>query len=168
MRQLWLLVIVVACAGVSRAQFPPCFRSKFTNDWPIRVAHVDLQDGDKLSRREKSTVIRELRRQCDCWPCALSSDVSDQIREIYQWYGYFQAVADVDVKKTGIDTYSVTARVQEGPQYRLGDISFSNIKAFSPAELRACFSLRRATCSTRGPSAAGWRNCGRPTPTKGI
>jgi outer membrane protein assembly factor BamA len=141
MRQLWLLVIVVACAGVSVAQFPPCFRSKFTNDWPIRVAHVDLQDGDKLSRREKSTVIRELRRQCDCWPCALSSDVSDQIREIYQWYGYFQAVADVDVKKTGIDTYSVTARVQEGPQYRLGDISFSNIKAFSPAELRALFQL---------------------------
>jgi hypothetical protein len=127
MRQSWLLVILLGCVGVASAQFPPCIRSKFANEWPIRVGHVDLQDGDKLSHREKSTVVRELRRQCDCWPCALSSDVSDQIREIYQWYGYFQAVADVDVRKTGIDSYSITARVQEGPQYRLGDITFSNV-----------------------------------------
>jgi outer membrane protein assembly factor BamA len=141
MRQSWLLVILLGCVGVASAQFPPCIRSKFANEWPIRVGHVDLQDGDKLSHREKSTVVRELRRQCDCWPCALSSDVSDQIREIYQWYGYFQAVADVDVRKTGIDSYSITARVQEGPQYRLGDITFSNVKVFTPAELRALFEL---------------------------
>jgi hypothetical protein len=89
MSRLGLLGIVLAWAGVAAAQFPPCYRSKYSNEWPVRVTHVELLDGNKLSRNEKATVVRELRRQCDCWPCALSDDVSDQIREIYQWFGYF-------------------------------------------------------------------------------
>jgi hypothetical protein len=143
MRQLWLLTIVLGCATVSMAQFPPCYRSEFAHEWPIRVTHVDLLDNNRLDRKDKTAMVRELRRQCDCWPCALSDDVSDQIREMYQWYGYFQAVAQVDIKKTGVDSYTVKAYVQEGPQYRLGDISFSGVKAFPAAEMLARAELLR-------------------------
>jgi outer membrane protein assembly factor BamA len=141
MSRVWLLAIVLACAGMAEAQLPPCFRSKYTHEWPINVAHVALLDGNKLARRDKASIVRELKRQCDCWPCALSDDVSDQIREMYQWFGYFQAVAEVDIKKLSIDAYSVTAHVQEGPQYHLGEIDFSSVKGFAPEELRKLFPL---------------------------
>jgi hypothetical protein len=108
---------------------------------PIKVTKVELRDDNGLGKREKSLIVRELKRQCDCWPCALTEEVGEQIREMYQWFGFFQAVAEVSIDKTGIDSYSITARVKEGPQYRLGEVGFSHVKAFPVSELRKLFNL---------------------------
>ena len=132
---------VLFWTGLAAAQGPPCFRSKFARDWPVHLQHVELQDSHQLSSRDRAAIVHELKRQCDCWPCALSDEVGEQIREMYQWYGYFQAVADVDIQKLGIDSYSITARVQEGPQYRLKDLEFAHIHAFPDSQLRSLFAI---------------------------
>ncbi len=136
------LALLLFCAVAAAAQTPPCFRSKYSAEWPIKVRHVELRDGNQLSSHQKSVIVRELKRECDCWPCALSDEVSEQIREMYQWFGYFQAVADVDIRQTGYDSYAVVARVQEGPQYRLRDIEFVGARAFPVAQLRRLFSVQ--------------------------
>src|SRR5512142_1636856 len=105
--------IVLLLTGAVLAQAPPCFRSKFAAEQPIKVTKVELRDDNGLSKREKSLIVRELKRQCDCWPCALTEEVGDQIREVYQWFGVYQAGAQVDIHKRGIDSYSIRAHVQE-------------------------------------------------------
>ncbi|MFB3813922.1 MAG: POTRA domain-containing protein [Terriglobales bacterium] len=140
--RLWALILVLLCAAPAVAQAPACFRSKYASEWPVEVKRIELRDGNKLSKREKSTIVRELRRECDCWPCALSDAVSEQIREMYQWYGYFQAVADVEIRKSGYNAYSIRANVQEGPQYRLAELVFVNARAFPASELRQLFPIQ--------------------------
>jgi outer membrane protein assembly factor BamA len=142
MRFLWLLALALVCSSMAEAQLPPCFRSKYSNEWPVNLRGVTIIDGEKLPRQDKARIVRELKRQCDCWPCALSDEVSEQIRDMYRWFGYYQAVVDVDIKKLGIDSYSIRARVQEGPQYRLRDIVIANAKAFPADALRRQFPLQ--------------------------
>jgi outer membrane protein assembly factor BamA len=134
-------LLVFLLVGAATAQAPPCFRSKFAAEQPIKVKKVELRDDNRLSKREKAFIVRELRRECDCWPCALTEEVGEQLREMYQWFGFYQAVAQVAIHKRGVDSYSIMARVQEGPQYRLGDISFSRVKAFPEPQLRKLFPL---------------------------
>lgn len=136
---LWALILLAASSAW--AQIPACFRSKFAMEAPLRVKHVRLLDGGKLSRQERASVIRELKRQCDCWPCAMGSEVSQQIRDMYQWYGYYQAVAEVDIQSLTGSSYDITAHVTEGPQYRLKQLEFTRVSAFPVSRLRELFSL---------------------------
>ena len=128
-------------ASLAAAQTPFCFRSKFAFEPPVQVKSVHLTDGGRLSPREKSSMVRELRRQCSCWPCVVGEEVSQQIRQMYQWRGYFQAVAEVDLRQVGGDAYVISARVREGPQYRLQSIEFLRASAFSPAQMSELFGL---------------------------
>ncbi len=139
--RLLALMLVLLGALAALAQAPPCFRSKYSAEWPINVRRVELRDGNQLSSHDKSSIVRELKRECDCWPCALGDEVGEQIREMYQWYGYFQAVAEVDIRKTGYDSYAIVARVQEGPLYRLNQLEFQRAHAFPLSQLRQLFSL---------------------------
>jgi len=130
-----LLGWVLFFASLAVAQAPVCFRSKYAMEPPVRVRSLRLADGGLLSPKEKSSILRELRRQCSCWPCVVGEEVSQQIRQMYQWHGYFQAVADVDIRQVGGDAFVIAARVQEGPQYRLKGIEFANAAAFPTVQL---------------------------------
>lgn len=135
MRSL-LLGWVLLSAALAAAQAPVCFRSKYAMEPPVRIKSLRLTDGGLLSPKEKSSILRELRRQCICWPCVVGEEVGQQIRQMYQWHGYFQAVADVDIRQVGGDAYVIAARIQEGPQYRLKSIEFANGAAFPVVQLQ--------------------------------
>lgn len=136
-----LLGWLVLATALAVAQAPPCFRSKFAVEPPVRIKHLQLIDSGELSRRDRAEIVRELRRQCDCWPCVVGEDVGNEIRQMYQWHGYFQAVAQVDIRQVGGDAYEIAARVEEGPQYRLRDIAFAHVSAFPVEQLRALFPI---------------------------
>ena len=99
-------------------------------------------DGGQLSSKERSAIVRELRRQCSCWPCIVGEEVGQQIRQMYQWHGYFQATANVDIRQVGGDAYVIAAHVREGPQYRLKDMEFTRAAVYPAAQLRELFGLK--------------------------
>ena len=117
---VWLLL----CASLASAQAPVCFRSKYALEPPVRVRNVRLADGGQLSSKQRSAIVRELRRQCTCWPCVVGEEVGQQVRQMYQWLGYFQATATVDIRQVSGDAYLISAQVAEGPQYRLQESLF--------------------------------------------
>jgi hypothetical protein len=142
MRHGLAIGLVLLLAALAPAQEVPCLRVDLHADLPIHLRHATILDDNKLSPKAKNAIVRELRRACNCWPCALTTNVSEQIRELYQQYGFFQAVADVDIYKVGLDRYDLTAHVQEGPQYRLREIEFRNLTAFPVEQVRKLFGLR--------------------------
>ncbi|HLB88357.1 MAG TPA: POTRA domain-containing protein [Terriglobales bacterium] len=68
------------------------------------------------------------------------------IRGTWQQQGYFHAKVTAKVQPVGGDStherFSVTVHVDEGPQYRLGDIRFVGETVFPPEELRKLIPLR--------------------------
>ncbi len=135
-----LAVVGVALGGV--AQDYPCLRSKIAAEHPIRLRHVTILDGNRLPPEARPLIVSELRAVCDCWPCILTDSVNERIRDMYQWFGFFQAVAETEIVKQGVEGYDLVARVQEGPQYRLKDLRFTNVKAFPVGEVRRFFDIR--------------------------
>ena len=136
-------ILVIICAAIgATAQDIPCLRTKLGADPPVNLRRVTIRDGNKLPAEVKSSIARDLRAMCDCWPCAVSFELDERIRELYQWHGFYQAIANVDIINLGLYRYDIVARVQEGPQYRLADITFRNVTAFPAAELRRLFQLQ--------------------------
>jgi outer membrane protein assembly factor BamA len=136
-----LLGCLLLAGAIAVAQAPPCFRSKFAVEPPARIKHLQLYDNGQLSSKDKAEIIRELKHQCDCWPCVVGEEVGQQIREMYQWRGYFQAVAEVNIRQLGGGAWDIDARIQEGPRYRLKDIEFAHASAFPVEQLRGLFNL---------------------------
>lgn len=74
-------------------------------------------------------------------------ELVERVRDQWQMRGYFEAKADlVEVRKLSqapeTTIASAIVHVEEGEQYRLKEITFSNINVFSPAELRAAFPMQ--------------------------
>jgi len=73
------------------------------------------------------------------------ADLSERVRNSWREYGYFDVC--VTARSVPISTHSdsidvaVSMHVDEGEQYRLGDISFVNAKQYSVDSLRSLFSL---------------------------
>ncbi len=137
-----LIAVFLLAASIASAQNLPCLRTRLHADPPLALRRVTILDGNRLPGDAKSQIARDLRAMCDCWPCAMSYELNDRIREEYQWRGFYQASADVDIVHLGLDRYDIVAHVNEGPQYRLAEIQFRNAKAFPVSELRRLFPLQ--------------------------
>ncbi|MGD1080573.1 MAG: POTRA domain-containing protein [Candidatus Sulfotelmatobacter sp.] len=87
-------------------------------------------------------------------------EVLERIRAAYQDHGYFKVVVrgDAKVLASGPDStrIAVTARVDEGQQYRLGGITFKNNQAISDSQvLRRLFPLKEDDIFSREKIATG-------------
>ena len=73
------------------------------------------------------------------------NEVGERIRDAWQQYGYFKARATTDAKelsgRSGSNHFAVVVQVEEGPRYRLKDITFAGGTVFPAARLRLLFPI---------------------------
>ncbi len=75
------------------------------------------------------------------------ADLAERVRDEWQRHGYYAARVNKIERNllasfSGRALVSVTVDLQEGPQYRLGTLTFRNNKRFSSEQLRGIFPLR--------------------------
>jgi len=72
-------------------------------------------------------------------------EVGERIRDAWQQHGYFKALATADAKelsgRPGGNHFAVAVQVEEGPRYRLKDITFAGGRVFPAARLRLLFPI---------------------------
>jgi hypothetical protein len=107
------------------------------------MVNFTLAHTPSLSPADKKQIIRDIRNNVH--PCGDPNEeldaVAGRVRQAYQERGYFKVlVSDPEVnvirQNSRHELIDVTISVEEGHQYRLKDISFSNQRAFTEAELR--------------------------------
>jgi hypothetical protein len=99
----------------------------------------DLQDSIKV----------EIDDRLKQWGSEINSDVvgalAERVRDVLQNNGYFRAKVNTETSVSYVDPaeeqVSLTFRVSEGQEYRLGQIQFANAYVFPPWELRNQFPL---------------------------
>jgi outer membrane protein assembly factor BamA len=89
-----------------------------------------------------------------------SDEMGERVRALFQDRGYF-SVEVKSVKLKAVDPLGIPkpvtmeAEVAEGPKYKVGEITFSGYRAFSPEKLRQQFPLKVGAVFERGKVAGG-------------
>ncbi len=142
------MLFLYACAlAQPRRQAGPtvaaCNKWEADSAKDVAVVNFVLAHTPSLSPADKKQIIRDIRNHVD--PCGNLKEelleISERVRQVYMKRGYFKTLVDdpelkvirQNAKQEQID---VTISVEEGQQYRLKDISFTNQKAFTETELR--------------------------------
>lgn len=102
-----------------------------------------------------------------------SEEMEQRLRAAFQDRGYFKAeVKSLRFKPRdplGIPKpVTVEGDVDEGPQYRLGDVSFVNNHAFPVAKLREQFPVKKGALMERGKVASGLESLRKLYGTRGY
>ena len=117
----------------------------------IQVEDIQFVGAPKLSVAQQQRIAASLARHTfkadeidsDEW----EGDLEMYVRDAWQRHGYY-AVWVNKIEPHVIATYgrlalvSVTIDVEEGQQYRFGDLTFRNNKVFSSERMRSLFSLK--------------------------
>jgi hypothetical protein len=107
----------------------------------IPIRNVVFQNAALLSQRDQE----EIASQIAAWYAA--GGAIERVRREYEGRGYFRAkVGEEAVPLPGdrAKRYDIIVRVvDEGKQYRLGDLRFANTSAFSQVRLRRLFPIQR-------------------------
>jgi len=107
----------------------------------IPIRNVAFQNASLLSQRDQE----EIAGQIAAWYVA--GGAVEPVRREYEGRGYFRAKIveeSVPVSSGQAKRYDINVRVvDEGKQYRLGDLSFANTSAFSQVRLRSLFPIQR-------------------------
>lgn len=102
-----------------------------------------------------------------------SDEIGDRVRASFQDRGYFK----VEVKSLrfkprdplGVPKpVTLEGEVFEGPQYKLGDVTFTNNHAFPVEELRHQFPLKKGSLAERGKIATGLESLRKLYGTRGY
>lgn len=155
-----VLFLGISVVGSARAQVPDvpkrCTQQESQqpaqeHDTPYQKGIVDRIDFDgpiHLSDADVAQVIdnanqAEFHAEDRAW--------IDQLREVWlreTWLnqGYFHALVEVAVRSLGQNSseehFVVSAHIDEGRQYYLGEIRFEGVTEFAEAELRGAFQIR--------------------------
>jgi outer membrane protein insertion porin family len=121
--------------------------------------HMAYADQDQITASIKR---RAYRGSAD----SVASEVIERVRLAWQDRGYFKVQVRGDAKMlTGSPTsnrIAVTAQVDEGQQYRLGEIAFKNNSAISNTRaLRSLFPTKAGDVFSREKIAKGLENLGK-------
>ena len=117
-----------------------------------------------LSVQEQKELARKLRAEDlefsgDSWQGDFADYAAEYVKKAYQDRGYFLAKASCEV--AWVDDESRTHRVDlfvavhEGPQYRLREIHWKNMTAFSETQLLAAMPIHSGEIFSRGKIVAG-------------
>ena len=108
------------------------------------IAKLTLSGVTHLSAADQQTVIHEVQSRC----CSSKepNEIKRRIISGFQQFGYFNAKVEnfdaTPVQASGVqETLSVSATVNEGPQFRLKGITFAGAKAFPNDQLRSQFKI---------------------------
>jgi outer membrane protein assembly factor BamA len=141
-----------------------------TNDQPIIIKTLKIDSG-KLSEREKQFVVHDI--ESGQYKLTELEAVAERARFALQRLGYFKVlVNDPVVRIVGRERdrkiVTLVLTVQEGELYRLKDIRFTNVNAFTPEELRATFPIADGDIFDRGKVGAGIEQLRRLYGSKGY
>ena len=139
---------------------PPCSRSREEKEWkaaeansrgiPTTIESVTFEGDIRLSGPEQEHIassIQKLDEPSDPAMEILSNVVTEYARMWWQNYGYFKVkvtkvAASLLTSSPTHQSAAVTIYVDEGPLYRLGEITFQHETVFSPGQLRPLFHLQ--------------------------
>jgi outer membrane protein insertion porin family len=112
---------------------------------------------------DRDQIVASLKQQTYSVEADIASEVSERARAAWQNSGYFNVQVDTNVRvlTSGPDNEraAVTVRVEEGQQYRLEKIRFTNNRAIANSEaLRNLFSLKDSDVFDRAAVAKGLEN----------
>ena len=150
-----LLVIVVGLAIGAWAQCAKDNRAEKKGG--ILVADFTITGTQTLSATEIAEITGELTGSCFNDD---SDEMGERVRALFQNRGYFK----VDVKHVSLKAddplgnpkqVTMEADVDEGPLFRLNQITFLENHAFTVEQLRATFPLKKGDVFSRGKVAAG-------------
>src|SRR5437763_1788662 len=114
-------------------------------DEPVRIANLRLSGSVRLSHDEQDAMVRDITSR-EYRGAASTNEVSERLRYALQKRGYFKAQSAVEAADLRLDGHRaalwLVANIESGEQYRVKDITFKNVKAFAPEELRAMFALK--------------------------
>jgi outer membrane protein insertion porin family len=123
----------------------------------ILVTEFTITGTQTLSATELARMSGELAGNCFNDD---SDEMGERVRALFQDRGYFLAEVKSVKLKPGDPLASpkpvtIEAEVVEGSQFKVGEISFSGYRAFSPDKLRQQFPLKIGATFERGKVAAG-------------
>lgn len=109
----------------------------------IGVNNLPLRDRQQIAASLKQIKYTVQSNNQEAWV----ADLAERARDEWQRRGYYAARINkveprVLATYSGRASVSVTVDLQEGPQYRLGTLTFRNNKRFSRESLRTVFPLR--------------------------
>ena len=130
-----LVASLLASAGLGQ----PCFAESANN---IRIGKLVIES-NSLPDADRERIIHLFQQKTYLQP-----EIGERIECALRNLGYFKAV--VDEPKFSFPTQGerrriahVTVKVEQGAQYRLGEIYIQKATIFPPGQLRNLFSLRR-------------------------
>ncbi len=134
-----LVRLLVASLLVSAGLEQPCFAESANN---IRIGKLVIES-NSLPDADRARIIHLFQQKTYC-----QLEIGERISSALRNLGYFKAV--VDEPKFSFPTQGerrriahVTVKVEQGAQYRLGEIYIQKATIFPSTQLRNLFSLRR-------------------------
>ena len=136
MRMLFGVLFLSTLINIAPGQ--ECSPNLSGSDANVRVQRLTIESST-LPNGDRERIARSLEH------CSWSLlELEERIRQALRDLGYFKANADeprVSFVKQGTRDADVSIKVQEGPQYRLGDIRFEKASLFPPDRLREQFAI---------------------------
>ena len=145
----------------------------------VLVHDVVFQNASAITPAERNAIASAVRENERSSPSqsleelsAVAEEASERLRAAYQNSGYFKV--QVDEKLAPADTallaqYDIVIRVmQQGPQYRMGDLHLVHAAQFSEPELRDLFPIQRGEIFSREKITEGLENLRRLYGTHGF
>jgi outer membrane protein assembly factor BamA len=154
---------VVASSLPSRAQSQlsdRCSRAHQAKAWhaaegkapqiPTRVESVSFEGDIHMPVPQQEQIAEEIKQRSwtsDPSLSELNNMAGEAVREKWQERGYFKAEvtrasANLMTSSPSQQVAAMTVYVQEGPLYRLGDITFNDLTVFPHEQLRALFPMQ--------------------------
>jgi outer membrane translocation and assembly module TamA len=164
LRSLFSATALVSLLGSLYAQnCPPEKNDSPSTHAPIR--RVIFQNAPDLSPQARREITKALRDET-VYAGSVSADMtrsadeaSERVRSAYQDDGYFKAqvaAKAVPVTEEASSRYDVVVKVlEEGQQYRLGELRFTHMTAFPEQPLRDLFLIQRGEVFSREKIAKG-------------
>jgi outer membrane protein assembly factor BamA len=116
----------------------------------FQIAEVTFSGSLELPQPEQEQIAESIKQRVNQEPGGnslkgIADDASELAREGWQNYGYFRAQVDGKPRTLASSASRQTAfelRIEEGLQYRLGEVTFKGSKVFSDAFLRGLFPIQ--------------------------
>jgi outer membrane protein assembly factor BamA len=121
------------------------------------VTELKIVGTSSLSTEELATIAGDLTDACFDQD---SDDIAEWIRDLFQNRGFFLSkVENVEIQPVDAlatpTPVTVKAEVTEGPRCKIGDIQFTDNRAFSQNRLRHEFPIKKGDVFQRGKVASG-------------
>jgi hypothetical protein len=157
-RSLLSAACVIALLGSSHAQ-NPLFDEGREPTAPAPIRRVTFQNASLLPAQTRKQIVSAVRAQripagsIAADASGLAEEVSERVRAAYQDDGYFKVQVSakaVAVAKSPKPRYDIEIDVlEEGKQYRLGDLRVIHMTAFPEQQLRDLFPVQRGEIFSR-------------------